>query len=232
MRHHTPRLPVAIMVSLLFATPITAARPRANAVAKPLRIVRHDQPFPSQRAERLFARLAGLYESRVTAYTRSVLRHNHLDVSVADITQEAWQRALVKFDGSHALVIGFFFWIRAIVRNVVREHRRRMVRGRLTALDPVELDRSATRLAIAGSGWCPSRPDALVDEEFSRRVRELVARLPRLERDVVELHMFEGLTLRQAGFRLGVKEETATKRWQRACKRMGRSPDWRRLAEA
>lgn len=59
-----------------------------------------------------------------------------------------------------------------------------------------------------------------------------MAELPQRERDVVRLHLFEGLSMTAIGTQLQISKAAATKRWQRGLDRMRDDPRWTDLAEA
>ena len=120
---------------------------------------------------------------------------------VDDVTQETWLELLTTHAPSRSLA-----WLRAVVRNVVRqlgrsEGRRRVREG--------EVARAAPTLA-------PATDEIAGRLELQRRLIERVLALPALHREIVLLHFYEELTVKQAAARLGIPFETARTRLRRA----------------
>jgi RNA polymerase sigma-70 factor, ECF subfamily len=91
--------------------------------------------------------------------------------------------------------------------------------------DPsVYLFRAARNEAIRASRRGPDRPladlDVLAAPAGSEAVRDALDHLPPEQVDVVVLHVFEGLTFREAAEVLGVPQDTAASRYRYALEKL------------
>lgn len=107
-------------------------------------------------------------------------------------------------------------WYFAIARNVALDHLRQRGRRerREAAVDvqPVDEDGSLEELALARE-----HDEAVID-----RVREALARLPATQREVVELHKLEGMSMAEVAARLDIREGAARVRAHRGYKALAR----------
>ena len=149
------------------------------------------------------------------------------DGSVSDLVQEAWLRAWQKLDqfqgaADEAQALAMFrAWLARIVArvglNVARDQNtsQRSPPGKLLRLDGL----SGTASGDSAAGLDPSgaepTPSANVQaEEQTRLVQEALARIADpLDRDIVRLRFFEGISLRRAAERLGCNHETVRQRY-------------------
>jgi RNA polymerase sigma-70 factor (ECF subfamily) len=154
------------------------------------------------------------------------------DGSTADLVQEAWLRAwqkLDQFQGSdnevQALAM-FRAWLERIVcRLGLNATRDQKAQQRNPGSPFLQLD-GARASGSSGPVLDPSdgrpTPSANVQaEEEARRVHEALARLPDpLDRDIVRLRFFQGLSLRQIATQLGRDHETVRQRYHAAMHRL------------
>jgi RNA polymerase sigma factor (sigma-70 family) len=145
------------------------------------------------------------------------------DGSVSDLVQEAWLRAWQKLDQFHGsddeaqATALFRAWLARIVSRLAanaardRQAKQRKPPGPLLRLNGPTSDSTASPEPPA-SGPTPSA-HAQADEQ-ARRVHEALARLADpLDRAIVRLRFFEGVSLRQIGERLGCNHETVRQRY-------------------
>jgi RNA polymerase sigma factor for flagellar operon FliA len=69
----------------------------------------------------------------------------------------------------------------------------------------------------------PLPPGVLMSEETRRILHELIATLPEQESQLIRAAYFEGLTLQEAGARLGISKAWASRLHARGIERLGRS---------
>jgi RNA polymerase sigma-70 factor (ECF subfamily) len=110
----------------------------------------------------------------------------------ADACQEVFVRS---YKGLRTFRFGAapFTWLYRTTRNVCREFNR-MRRPDQLAEEPHDTGRSPDRQVL--------------DLESARRVRELVARLPQRQQEVVMLRIFEDLSVRDTARAMGCREGT------------------------
>lgn len=120
---------------------------------------------------------------------------------VDDVAQETWLELLTTNKPPRSIS-----WLRAVVRNVVRQLGRS--EGRRRARES-EVARVAPTLA-------PATDEIAGRLELQRRLIERVLALPALHREIVLLHFYEECTVKQAAARLGIPFETARTRLRRA----------------
>ena len=163
-------------------------RPRGTAEVQ--QVSRNDE-----RAAR-FTHLAACYGDRLTAYVlRRVSPEDAPDVVAATLLT-AWRRvALMPTDEEEA-----FWWLLAVARRTVANHRRGIIRR--TGL--------ADRLRMVPLSTVPS-----VDVETRLTVREAISHLPDDDRELVRLVYWDGLEINTAAQILGIGAPAARKRLQR-----------------
>lgn len=110
----------------------------------------------------------------------------------ADVAQEVFVRGY-KGLRSFRFRSAPFTWLYRTTRNVCREFNR--IR-RSESLDHEPVDSNATPERQAG------------DDQRARRVRELVAVLPKRQQEVVMLRIFEDLSVRETAQAMGCREGT------------------------
>jgi RNA polymerase sigma factor (sigma-70 family) len=164
--------------------------------------------------------LLGLIRPWIEQFARQHRPPHSPGGSVSDLVQEAWLRAWQKLDqfqgaadGAQSVVM-FRAWLARIVSrlglNAARDAsaQQRTPPGQLLQLNgPREADDS---LRVLDPSTSEPTPSANVRaEEQTRLVQEALARLTDpLDRDVIRLRFFEGLSLRQVAHRLGCNHET------------------------
>jgi RNA polymerase sigma factor (sigma-70 family) len=136
-----------------------------------------------------------------------------------DLLQEVWIEALAslgrfEYRGPGSLQR----WLSGILRNKLREDARRA--GRALPAP------AASEAALAPQGLFEalraSQPGVSTDagrREAEERVRAVLEGLPADDREAILLRLYEGLTVREAGARLGVDPSTVSVRMQRALER-------------
>ncbi len=160
----------------------------------------------------------------------------HPDGSTSDLVQEAWLRAWQKLDqfqgaADEAQALAMFrAWLARIVArlglNAARDRgaRQRMPPGKLLRLDGL----GGSGAGDSATGFDPSAaeptPSAQVQaDEQARSVHEALARLTDpLDRDIVRLRFFEGVSLRQVAEQLGCNHETVRQRYHAILRRLER----------
>jgi RNA polymerase sigma factor (sigma-70 family) len=149
------------------------------------------------------------------------------DGSTSDLVQEAWLRAWQKLDqfqgaADEAQALAMFrVWLARIVSrlglNAVRDQRakQRTPPGKLLHLDGRGGTASGDSAAVLdpSAGELTPSANAQADEQ-ARRVQEALARLSDpLDRYIIRLRFFEGISLRQIAERLGSNHETVRQRY-------------------
>jgi len=145
----------------------------------------------------------------------------------SDVVQEVLAEAHQKLDDYlRERPLPFYPWLRQLAwGRLVKLHRRHLhaQRRRVTREEPQELglpDESALELAgrLLASG--PSPSDHALRQEVCRRVREALARLPALDREVLVQRYLEQLPTRQVAAVLGITEGAVKARHRRALERL------------
>lgn len=155
------------------------------------------------------------------------------DASASDLAQDAWLRAwqkLAQFRGgpddeqTRAL---FYAWLGRIVQRVglnaqrARGTRQRQPAGRIIRLERTLRDLSSAPLAPPAAGPTPSG-QAEADERLSL-IRNALERLDdALDRDILRLRFFDGLSLRQIAERLEHNHEKVRQRFHTVLRRLER----------
>jgi RNA polymerase sigma-70 factor (ECF subfamily) len=121
---------------------------------------------------------------------------------------EAWRRRNIVIDEGKVVP-----WLLGVANNAVRHQRRsaRRYRRALGRLPP----------PAAVADHADEAADRLLAEQEARAVLSHLARLPKLERSVLALVAWEGLTPAEAAYALDVPEGTVRSRLHRARKRLG-----------
>jgi RNA polymerase sigma factor (sigma-70 family) len=159
-------------------------------------------------AAELFAGLWDRYAQAIHAYCfRRTAEHALAEDLTSVVFLEAWRRHDTQLTLDDALP-----WLYGVATNVVRNQRR-----------------SLRRYRAALSRLPPQRPEPDFAEELvgrldrESRMREIlayVARLPRRDRDVLALAVWQGLSTADVAKALGVPEATARTRLHRARARL------------
>jgi RNA polymerase sigma-70 factor (ECF subfamily) len=141
----------------------------------------------------------------------------------ADIVQDAWAEIVRRFDEWRRQdTMPLFVWMRLItaqalagaqrrhfgahMRDAQLEVPQRLVRAHVSSASVAE--------AFVDSATSPSQ--ALVREELRQRVRSAIESLDEIDREIVALRHFEGLSNQDAAAELSIEPTTASKRYLRA----------------
>jgi RNA polymerase sigma-70 factor (ECF subfamily) len=156
------------------------------------------------------------------------------DENVSDLVQEAWLRAWQKLDqfsgaDDEAQALRMFrAWLAHIVSrlglNAVRDRgtKERSPPGKLHRLNGVAAPGDSDAVLEPSTGE-PTPSAQLQAEEQARRVGEALEQIADpLDRDIVRLRFFEGMSLRQAAEQLGCNHETVRLRYHAALGRLQR----------
>jgi len=154
-----------------------------------------------------------LFECYGEAIYRYCFRRTASADRAADLTSvtflEAWRRREVALPGDMVLP-----WLFGVATNVLRNERRRRRRYK-AALDRLPATRDEPDLADDAT-------DRIDGERRMRAALHLLGRLPRGERDVFVLAGWQGLSLMEAAYALGISPGAARTRLSRARKRLAR----------
>lgn len=160
----------------------------------------------------------------------------HASESTSDLVQEAWLRAWQKIDQfqggrDDAETLAMFrAWAGQIVHRLGinakrdRQAAKRAPAGR--AVLPLSARRGGTtgrRRRTSPAAADPSPSACMARSEETRRVQDALAKLDdKLDRDIVRLRVFEGLTLRETASRLGITVDQVRGRFQSALRQLER----------
>ncbi len=147
-------------------------------------------------------------------------------VDASDVIQETQLDAARRIEKFLELAsIPFKVWLRKTAHErLVDIHRRHAGAARRSVKREVPLaDRTALQFAQAmvGSGTTPSRH--VSKQELVQRVRQAVATLPAVDREILLMRSLEGLSYTEAGYILDLDPVTARKRHGRALLRLHKS---------
>jgi len=126
---------------------------------------------------------------------------------IDDLVQEAFFRAFRRLDGWRAEA-SFRSWLFTIAGNLLRDEFRKRKGRQLLSLDDRDL---------------PDRADPhadLMSREAEKRLRQGLARLPRLQREVFLLRVQEGIDYQQIAVALGTTPGAARVHYHHAVKRL------------
>jgi RNA polymerase sigma-70 factor, ECF subfamily len=146
-------------------------------------------------------------------------------VDASDVLQETEAEALRRLPKYlEGPTMPFGLWMRQLAYEQLLMMRRRHLDAKVRAMGR-ELalpDNTSFSLAkmLMGGGPTPSQDMAV--KERAQRVREGVARLPELDREILLMRNFEGLTNQEAAQVLKIDSVAASKRYGRALLRLQR----------
>ncbi len=159
----------------------------------------------------LFDRHAASLRASVRRRLPSALRAK---VGESDVVQEAWLAAFVSLEKFRASGDGSFgAWLRQIVEHKVIDEVRKHTEAAMR--DARREERLGTGADVAATGQ-PSPSGEVAAEEESASVRAEVDRLPSDYATVIRLIHQEGLTLVEAGSRMGRSADAVRKLYGRA----------------
>jgi len=170
--------------------------------------------------ERLFSRHRG-YLRRVVGLRADPKLRARVDPS--DVVQEAQLEATRRLDDYlDNPVLPFRLWLRQIAYDrLAMLHRRHVLASRRTVERDVPLPaRSSMLLAQQLLAAAPSPHEQLVRRELARRLRDALAQLADIDREIILLRNFEGLSNQEAAQVLGIEPVAASKRYGRALLRL------------
>jgi len=128
------------------------------------------------------------YEGGLLRYARALLGD---DALAQDAVQETFLRFLREGERMRE-VRALFPWFLQVTRNLCRDVQRKEIR----------MERKHEE-AGAGPAVAPAEA-AVMDGEVRDRVRDVVSGLPEPQREVLRLKLWEGLTYREIGTRMGM----------------------------
>ena len=174
--------------------------------------------------ERAVERLLLLHEAFVRRYVEL-----HLDpqlrarIDAADVVQDTQMEAVRRFSAYLAQpTLPVRLWLRQLARDRLLMLRRRHLKAarRSVAREVAWPDRSSLLLArqLLASGSTPSQH--LNQRELAERVRQAVDRLAAIDRDVLMMRTFEGLSFEEVACMLEIDAAAARKRHGRALLRL------------
>jgi RNA polymerase sigma-70 factor (ECF subfamily) len=150
-----------------------------------------------------FGELVRLHESLVLAIVR---RYATTPEDARDLAQRTFLRAFEAArrslrHGPRAATVPFRRWLVRVAVNLAKNHRRDALRLVRAPLEEAE--------AAGATASAPIAPDALLQRERERRVREAVVRLPRRQREVLTLRIDAELPFAEIAATLGITENAA-----------------------
>lgn len=172
---------------------------------------------------RAFGALHGLLVPRLKAFLMKLVR----DAATAeDLVQATWLKAhlargrfLAHGPSPDGAVQAWYF---TIARNLALDHLRGQGRERRRR-EPGDPERAGIE-AIPDA--LPTAEDLHIDageaEEIAARVQAALAQLPASQREIVELHKLQGLSMAEVAARLQIREGAARVRAHRAYKALAR----------
>ena len=168
------------------------------------------ESFLTRRDEAAFEELWRRHHATVHALVR---RHARTAEDARDLVQRAFVRAVGparRSPGAVDAAFPFRPWLFRIAVNLGKNHRRDEARWRRETLEAIER---------RGDGSAPA-DELLVRREQERRVREAVARLPRRQREVLQLRVDGGLPFAEIARTLGIAEGNARVHFHHAARRL------------
>jgi RNA polymerase sigma-70 factor, ECF subfamily len=142
-------------------------------------------------------------------------------VGVSDVVQEALLEVVRRIDDFLARnPMPFRVWVIKTAHEQLLRLRRRHVEAGCRAVGAEALDQGSVLLAGRLVDAAPTPGERLAREELARQVRVAVAELPDLDREVILLRTFEGLSNVESAQVLNIDPATATKRYTRALRRL------------
>jgi RNA polymerase sigma-70 factor, ECF subfamily len=151
-------------------------------------------------------------------------------IDASDVLQEAFlQAATHRADYFRNPEIPVFLWLRGIVSNKLLELHRHHLDARMrdvarevsrrpsySALS----DATSEALVMQLTGGAPGPGTSAAGAEIALRLREALAAMDAIDREVLAMRHFEQLSNAEAAQVLGIEERAAAKRYVRALKRL------------
>jgi RNA polymerase sigma-70 factor, ECF subfamily len=195
---------------------------RAADSAETQRLLQRLREGEAQALDELFARHRAYVNQLAELHLDPRLRRR---VDPSDVVQEVQLEALRRMeDYLRQPPMPFRLWVRQLAHDRMLMMRRyhlgaaRRAMGREVALP----ERSSLVLArqLLASGSTPSQ--RLDQEELGRRVHQAVSQLPAMDREVLLMRTFEGLSFEEVAWMLKIDAAAARKRHGRALLRLGK----------
>ena len=141
----------------------------------------------------------------------------------ADVVQEAWVEVVRRFQEWRALeAMPLHVWLRLIAGQALAQvHRRHLGAHKRDALREVPVPESRPSVSAAGAAQAlvasaTSPTQAAAREELRARVLAAFENLDEIDREIVALRHFEGLSNEEAAAELSIEPTAASKRFLRA----------------
>jgi RNA polymerase sigma-70 factor (ECF subfamily) len=176
--------------------------------------------------------LLGRYHQRLRRMVVSKLNRRLLGrFDPSDVLQEAYLDACDRLTSdADRPKLPFFLWLRLLVaHHVGRLHRDNLGRKRRDPRREISLDRagrttvSSRNLANQLADTCERASEHAVKAERQQLLRDAVARMEPLDREILSLRHFEQQTRAESAQTLGISEAAAAKRYLRALERLRES---------
>lgn len=171
-----------------------------------------------------FHRLVDLFQPEIF---RMIYYRTRSKMDAEDLTQDVFLRA---FKNIHALASPLVFrsWLYQIAVNRVRDHhRRRRIKSLVGMVSMDEDDFQETEaMAVA-----PQAADQMARKDFWTRVRSMIAKLSRMEREVFLLRFFDQLSIKEISATLKKNESTIKTHLYRALGKVKTAAEADRLWE-
>jgi len=148
-------------------------------------------------------------------------------VDPADVVQEAWLEVARRFPRwAEEAKVPFHVWLRLVTAQTLAQvHRRHLGAHMRDALREVpapetRLSVSATSFADAFAASATTPTQAVARGEIRARVLAALEDLDEVDREILALRHFEGLSNEETAFELGIEPAAASKRFTRALLRL------------
>jgi RNA polymerase sigma-70 factor (ECF subfamily) len=193
---------------------------QAHDSAETERLLQELREGDTSARERLFSRHRDYLRRMIGLRADPRLRAR---VDPSDVVQEAQMEAARRL--GHYLdnpALPFRLWLRQIAYDrLAMLHRRHVLAGRRSVERDVPLPaRSSLLLAQQLLAAAPSPHEQLVRHELGRRLKEALSQLADIDREIILLRNFEGLSNQEAAQVLDVEPVAASKRYGRALLRL------------
>jgi RNA polymerase sigma-70 factor (ECF subfamily) len=144
-------------------------------------------------------------------------------VDPSDVVQEAQLEAAQRMgDYLERQPMPFHLWLRQTAYQNLLRLRRQHVEAECRAVGrelPLP-DGSSAQLARRLLSHGPTPSELVADQELARRLRQAVAELPDIDREILLMRNFEGLSNQEAAQVLGLEPAAASRRYGRAILRL------------
>lgn len=171
-----------------------------------------------------FHRLVDLFQPEIF---RMIYYRTRSKMDAEDLTQDVFLRA---YKNIHTIASPLLFraWLYQIAVNRVRDHHRRQRIKSLVGMVSMDEDDFQETEAMAVA---PQAADHMARKEFWNRVRTMIAKLSRMEREVFQLRFFDQLSIKEISATLKKNESTIKTHLYRALGKVKTAADTDRLWE-